>query len=393
MCIGQEPRQMLKSLSGHFMPVRPESALRLSLKICMKLSSNLQLQLLSRISQIWLPVDSKSTDIIYGPLKHVHVDLAGPFEVAATRQSPKHKERILLMVDYFTKLAEFEPISDKSSSNVSRVFMHSWVYRYGAPEHVTSDNGTGFQAEFNALLSRLGVQHLFTSIQPEQIADDPQANGAVERLVRSSKEALSRHIGNQYSAWKDSLPALRFAQMLKMHSATGFAPFKLLMGHKPVAVLPSSISSMHLTLNTFHGLRTHVQQLQDLLGDLQELKSNRKQQLKAVAVYNAKRAGSRPLRPLRVGDLVLEPIKTPGSLMAKALGPFKVMAFTNSGDSAVLRPATSRYKASQTYTRHTSRLARHLDRHHAAHIVYSRPDSSALGGPCCLSAILFSSPS
>ena len=171
---------------------------------------------------------------IYGPLQHVHVDLAGPFEVAATGDAPKHKEWDPAYRDHFTKVAEFEPISDKYPTTISRVFLNSWVYRYGAPQYVTSDNGTEFQAEFNALLCRLGAEHIFTS------AEHPQANGAVERLVRSLKEALSRHIGNQYSAWKQSLPALRYAHMLKMHRATGFAPFELLMGHK-ASCCPASL--------------------------------------------------------------------------------------------------------------------------------------------------------
>lgn len=232
-----------------------------------------------------------------------------------------------------------------------------------------------FQAEFNALLCRLGVEHIFTSVE------HPQANGAVERLVKSLKEALSRHIGNQYSAWKQSLPALRYAHMLKMHKATGFAPFELLMGHKPRAVLPTSISAVSLALTTLPDMQSHVQNLQGLLRDLdqQALQSIRQQQVKAVAAYNAKRAGSRPLRPLRVGDLVLELVKTPGTLMAKALGPFKVIGFSKSGDSAVLQTAESRYRASESYSRHVSRLARYFDQHHAARLVYGRPCSSALG--------------
>ncbi|KAK9834434.1 hypothetical protein WJX74_001711 [Apatococcus lobatus] len=85
--------------------------------------------------------------------------------MAAAGDALKHKECILLIVDYFTKVAEFEPISDKYPTTISRVFLNSWVYRYGAPQYVTSDNVTEFQAEFNALLCRLGAKHIFTSVE------------------------------------------------------------------------------------------------------------------------------------------------------------------------------------------------------------------------------------
>ena len=250
---------------------------------------------------------------------------------------------------------------------------------------MTSDNGTEFHAEFDTLLCRIGAEHIYTSVE------HPQANGAVERLVRSLKEALSRHIGNQHSAWKQSLPALRFAHMLKMHQATGFAPFELLMGRKPRAVLPCSINAASLALNSLPDMQTNVQQLQDLLRDLDRraLANIRQQTFKTVQAYNAKRQ-QRPSRPLRVGDMVLELIKTPGTLTAKALGPFKVVSFTPSGDSAIISTSPNRYRAAQTYVRHVSRLSLYIDRNRAARLVYSRPCSAALGATglrACLSPV------
>ena len=125
---------------------------------------------------------------VYGPLWHVHVDLAGPFRTSqhnpaahGQSQADDVKAWIVVMVDYFTKVAEFVPVYSKEPLQVAQAFYTGWVCRYGTPAHVTTDNGKEFATDFGHMLARLGVEHITTSVR------HPAANGAVERLIKSVK--------------------------------------------------------------------------------------------------------------------------------------------------------------------------------------------------------------
>lgn len=105
------------------------------------------------------------------PFEHVHIDLAGPFElkqvygkatdVQGQDLKPVGRRRknalstfrsgtayVVLIVDYFTKAAEFVAVPNKEAKTVARAFHDRWLMRYGVPEWVTSDNGREFAGEF-----------------------------------------------------------------------------------------------------------------------------------------------------------------------------------------------------------------------------------------------------
>jgi RNase H-like domain found in reverse transcriptase/Integrase zinc binding domain/PHD-finger/Integrase core domain len=130
--------------------------------------------------------------IIRGPFEHVHIDLCGPFETpVADLHGRLHmpekpiKAHVVLMIDYFTKAAEFAVVYDKLAVSVARAFYYSWICRYFVPSHVTSDNGSEFGTEFEHLLARLGIKHVHTT------ACHPAANGVVERLCNLSSPCWS----------------------------------------------------------------------------------------------------------------------------------------------------------------------------------------------------------
>jgi hypothetical protein len=96
---------------------------------------------------------------VRGPFEHVHVDLCGPFPAPlmsihdrlSVPDKPV-KAHVVIMVDYFTKAAEFAIVYDKSAATVAKAFYHSWICRYFVPAYVTSDNGHEFESEFVHLL-------------------------------------------------------------------------------------------------------------------------------------------------------------------------------------------------------------------------------------------------
>lgn len=243
-------------------------------------------------------LDYRDKTVIHGALKHIHVDLAGPFKVAkvhksvtfegvvaaATRRSqhsepmesqeqpasqpepeaisprsPRAKSSkpkkvssasqkskpeppeiqthwVLLIIDYFTKAAELVAIPTKASEHVARMVWDHWFCRYGVPTYLTSDNGTEFQGAFAGMLERMGIIHITTAVR------HPQSNGACERLVGTFKQKLYSYCNGHPSQWLSYLPRLRYAYMQEVHSATHFSPFEMVYGFTPSHPLPVKIN-------------------------------------------------------------------------------------------------------------------------------------------------------
>ena len=67
-----------------------------------------------------------------------------------------------IVVDYFTKAAEFVFLLDSKAATVGRAFHDSWLLRYDLPTWLTSDNGTEFGGLLRHQLEILGVTHIHT---------------------------------------------------------------------------------------------------------------------------------------------------------------------------------------------------------------------------------------
>ena len=313
------------------------------------------------------------------PMEHLHIDLAGPFalrtvkeDAAAMRGRSRTRNAlstqasgtayVCLIVDYFTKAAEFVVIPDKSAASVARAFHDHWVCRYGIPEWVTTDNGREFAGAFAHQLRRLGVEHVQTS------AYHPQANGAVERLVRTMKEILAAKVTGAMHDWPAVMPQVRAEYMDRLHSSTGFSPNQLVyttpvrlpppvggVTWGPVADAPGSADTpLSRHASEFRARRAEQQRAfvdaaySRILG---KQRVNRDQQARRLAAK--RRRGGRKL--LRVGDLAY--LLQKHGLKQKALGPYVVVDIKQ--DTVSLR-TTERVAGQEalTWSAHTSRVAR-----------------------------------
>ena len=114
-----------------------------------------------------------------GPFQHAYIDLAGPsplMQVSAPVGCGSHGPTkktlstevigqgfVCIVVDFFTKAAEFLFLPDKIALALARVFHDSWLMRYSCPSWLTSDNGTEFQGAFRHQLERFEIEHVHTS--------------------------------------------------------------------------------------------------------------------------------------------------------------------------------------------------------------------------------------
>ena len=102
------------------------------------------------------------------------MDLLGP--LPKTAHGNRH---VLVMTDRFTKLIRSIPLRTTTASVVANAFLDNFVYVYGAPLHVLTDNGTQFATKFfDAMCALLGVRHYQTTYHP-------QTNGQNERFNRT----------------------------------------------------------------------------------------------------------------------------------------------------------------------------------------------------------------
>lgn len=78
-----------------------------------------------------------------GPLQSLAIDLLGPLT------KTKRGNRFLLVItDRFTKLTQVVPLRRIDAYTVAVAFTVHWVFHYGPPESLLSDNGAQFAAKF-----------------------------------------------------------------------------------------------------------------------------------------------------------------------------------------------------------------------------------------------------
>lgn len=158
-----------------------------------------------------------------GPLEDISVDLVGPFP-----KTKKGYTTILVICDRFTKLTQVVPLRSTEAYDCAVAFVEHWVYKYGAPNRVVSDNGPQFVAKlFQSVCRLLGMKTTTSS------AFHPQTNGQVERYNRSLLSMLRHYVGDHQDDWDRYASTVTFAYNMSVHRSTGATPFELVLSRPP----------------------------------------------------------------------------------------------------------------------------------------------------------------
>lgn len=149
--------------------------------------------------------------------EHMHIDIVGPLPPS------RGNSYIVTMIDQTTSWPEAVPTSSITAENVARIFLSTWVARFGAPACITTDQGRQFESQLLVELTRLfGIQRIRTT------AYNPKANGKVERWHRVMKAAIMAYAS---PAWAEYLPVV-------------------LLGLRAAVCSDNSVSPVQLTYNT-----------------------------------------------------------------------------------------------------------------------------------------------
>ena len=107
---------------------------------------------------------------------------------------------MLVITDAYTKLCKAIPTRNQLSVTVAKLLMNEWIFCYGAPERIHTDQGRNFQAEMvKELCVLFGIEKSRTSPY------HPEGNGQCERMNRSLMNLL-RVLGKEdKSKWPSHL--------------------------------------------------------------------------------------------------------------------------------------------------------------------------------------------
>ena len=128
----------------------------------------------------------------------------------------------LTLTDRFSRWPEAIPMKDMEANTVTRAFYDNWVARFGAPQVLTTDQGSQFESRLHqALLKLIGCQRIRTT------PFHPQSNGMIERWHRSFKAAIMCHATPH---WTRVLSTVLLGLRIHLRLDTNASPAEFLYG-------------------------------------------------------------------------------------------------------------------------------------------------------------------
>jgi len=141
----------------------------------------------------------------------------------------------MVMTDAFTKMAVLRVIPNKLATTTAQTFLEAWVYTFGVPRVVITDQGNEFKGQFDTTLR--------DSLQSKHIATTPyhpQSNGQVEVFNRTLAHYLRTMIEDcqvDTLEWEAYIMPLQFAYNTSVHRTTMTTPFFAQFGYDPMVPL------------------------------------------------------------------------------------------------------------------------------------------------------------
>ena len=161
------------------------------------------------------------------PLEYVAIDILGP--LLTSRRKNRY---LLVIVDRFSKLVRTVPMRNETAATVARAFVTHWVFAYGPPLDLLSDNGPQFASRlFQETCTLLGIKNVFTTTY------HPQCNGQAERFNRTILASLRTYVADHPNDWDLFTDALTYAYNTQPHKSTGTAPFELVLSRMPPSLV------------------------------------------------------------------------------------------------------------------------------------------------------------
>ena len=139
-------------------------------------------------------------------------------------KTPRGKTHLLVITDRYSKFPRTVALSKSMLFSVEAAFTHHWLFTYGPPRSVLSDNGPPFSNKFLQAACRiLVIRNFFTT------AYNPKSDGKTERYNSTFASALCAYVEDNLTDWDLYAPAVTFAYNTQVHSTTVMRSFDLVL--------------------------------------------------------------------------------------------------------------------------------------------------------------------
>ena len=200
------------------------------------------------------------TDTPSEAFQKIAIDIVGPLP-----ETEKGNKYILTTQDQLTKFCTAYPLPDTSSATIADMIINKFIYTYGSPTELLSDQGSNISGE-----TMKKVAKIFKIKQVKASVYHPQSNGSLERSHHVLAEYLKPYINQQQNNWDLSSDAAMFSYNTSYHEGTKISPYELIFGRKPR--LPSIINEPRRGIS-------HREFLTDLVDRLSYLQRHAKENL------------------------------------------------------------------------------------------------------------------
>lgn len=195
---------------------------------------------------------------------------------------------LMTMIDQTTKWAECVPIPNKSAAVVASTLLRYWIYRFGVPKTLLSDQDKSFNsALLCSMYAKLGTTKLTSTPY------HPEGNAVIESFHRTLSTGL-RFLDHRRLPFEEAIDLILYAYRSTLHSTTNQSPGYLTYG-------------VDLRLPHDNDWRAEpVVEMAERLKFLSALRLDvqlRAQQL--TVVHQKKKTDDRILKEFEVGQLVL----------------------------------------------------------------------------------------
>ena len=166
-----------------------------------------------------------------------------------------------------TAWPKWRALQVETGKTIGAFIFEEILCQWGVVEEIVTDNGTTYVAALDWLADRYGIRHICIS------AYNSQANGIVKRQHHTIHDTILKACKGNYSCWPMFAPFAFWADCATTHKSTGFSPYYMVHGVKPI--LPFDlvmaiflVPDLTTLLSTEDLLIAHAHQLQKHLANL-----------------------------------------------------------------------------------------------------------------------------